>query len=321
MKIKIKELEKVIRKVLSTRFKANEIDLMLPVIMFGELSDTKSHGIFRIKSILAKVPKSAPKLIQKVKVSKIIEGNDNPGMLVGAIACNEVVNIAKENGIGIVGTHGSVSSSGCLTYYAEKIAKEGLIGIILARAPADIAPFGGLERLFGTNPIAFGIPSDGDPLVFDMATSAISYGAVARAMQLGKELPNNVAINQKGDITRDPQESLEGAFLPFDNSYKGYGLAMMVEILAGVLPGADFLDLGEGDEWGNLFIVIDPNILSETSSFKMKVRKFIERVRNSKSIDGNKIRIPGEGRINKRNEALKNGYVDVDEKLYQGILK
>jgi L-2-hydroxycarboxylate dehydrogenase (NAD+) len=319
VKINIDELEKIVSEKLSSKYSDDELNLMLPVIMFGELSNTKSHGILRIPSIINKIPNNKPLIHLKTQVSKIIEGNGNPGMLVGALACNEAIKIGKDLGVGMVGTHGSVSSSGCLSYYAEKMAKENIIGIVMARAPGDVAPYRGLERLFGTNPIAFGIPADERPLIFDMSTSAISWGAVDRAKKMGEKLPDKVAIDKTGKITNDPTEALEGAFLTFDNSYKGYGLSMMVEILAGILPGADFLDLGQGDEWGNIFIAIHPNSLSSVSEFKKKVRILIEKVRKSKSVDGKDIRIPGEERISNRNNSLEMGKVEVDEQILKMI--
>ena len=323
MKIKIKELEKVVRKALFTKYDKRAVDLMTPIIMFGELSNTKSHGIIRIcssgENILSRKPKGYPSVVKRSRNSELIQGKGNPGMLIGAIACQAVIKLGKKYGIGIVGSKDSTSSSGCLTYYLEKIANEDLIAIVMARAPSDVAPHGGLDRLFGTNPISFGIPKKGSPLIFDMATAAISYGAVARAKNLGEKLPENVAIDRQGKMTTDPSEVLEGAFLTFDNSYKGYGLAMMVEILAGVFPGAQYLDLKDGDGWGNLFIVIDPGLLTSTGKFKEKVEKLVGRVRNSKSVSGEKIRIPGENKIGIRNRTMKSGFVDVDEKTIQDI--
>src|SRR3989344_3292343 len=102
MKIKIKELEELVRKVLQTKYSSDEVELMLPVIMFAELSVTKSHGIVRVPAIVNKKPISKPEVKEKTKVSNIIDGNGNPGMLVGGIACNEVMSLAKEFGIGIV---------------------------------------------------------------------------------------------------------------------------------------------------------------------------------------------------------------------------
>lgn len=323
MKIKINKLEKLITEALLKKYTKKQVDLMLPVIIFGELSGKKSHGLIRLymggKGILTQKTKGKPKTVEKSDSSKIIIGNSNPGMLIGSMACDEVIKLAKKNNIGMVGTRGSVGSSGSLTYYSEKIAKEDLIAIVMARAPGDVAPHGGLERIFGTNPISFGIPTAKQPLVFDMATSAISYGAVMVAKKSGEKLPDNVAIDKAGKPTSDPNEALEGAFLPFDKSYKGAGLAMMIEILAGILTGADFANSGIGDEWGNLFITINPKNFIPKKIFKERVTTLVERVRNSKSIDGNKIRIPGEYAIRNRDNARLSGWVDVSEDLVQGI--
>jgi L-2-hydroxycarboxylate dehydrogenase (NAD+) len=324
MKIKISELEKLIRDVLSVNYNKDEVKLMLPVAMFGELSGRPSHGILRVivgeTSIVAQTPKGKPKVEIMTNNSKNIEGMGNPGMLVGNMACNEAIGLAEKNGFAMVGTKGSIGSSGSLSYYCEKIANKDLIGIIMARAPADVAPHGGLERIYGTNPIAFGFPTNGKPMIFDMATSAISFGAVLNAKEKGTKLPNNVAIDKEGNPTTDPQKSLEGAFLPFDNSYKGAGLSMMVEILAGVLTGADFADMGVGDEWGNLYIVFKPALLSDTNVFKKRVNLLVEKVRGSRSVSGEKIRIVGEKTIKTRDTSLKSGEVEVDNKLYKQLV-
>lgn len=188
MRLKVNELERTIKKALATKYDKEDVDLMTPVIMFGELSGKKSHGIVRIQSsILNREPEGKPTFNRKSTNSILINSKSNPGMLAGANACNEIVKLVKEKEIGIVGTHGSQGSSGCLSYYVEKIANEGLVALIFARPAGDVAPYGGLERIFGTNPIAFGIPMKEKPLIFDMATSAISYGAVIVAKNKNKK--------------------------------------------------------------------------------------------------------------------------------------
>jgi L-2-hydroxycarboxylate dehydrogenase (NAD+) len=324
MKIKIIELENILRSALSIQYKHDEVELMIPVVMYGELTNRKSHGLMRVVtgdvSILAQNPTGSPIAIKKSNISKIIDGKKNHGMLVGALAGKEVVKIAKKFGIGIVGTNNSFGSSGSLGYYAEKIARENLIGIIMARAPGDVAPPGGVERLLGTNPVAFGIPCKKQPLIFDMATSAISYGAVLRARNMGEKIPENVALDSGGEPTTDPVEALKGVFLPFGGSYKGFGLGMMVEILAGILPGADFLDLNQKDGWGNLFIAIKPDILMNERVFKRKVNILVEKIRNSKTINNKPVRIAGENSREIRAKNIKAGYVEVDEVLLNKLI-
>lgn len=323
MKIKINELQDLIRSVLLKKYSDIQANLITEVMMFGEMSGKSSHGIVRLLigkySVMAQEPKGEPKLIKKTKVSTLIESNGNPGMLVGPLAMTEVIRLAKENGLGIVGTKENFGSSGCLSYYLEKIAEENLIGVVMTQSPVSTAPYGGLEPLFGTNPIAFGIPAQPKSLIFDMATSAIAFGAMVRARELGLKLPENVAVDKEGNVTTDPAKAIEGATLAFDNSYKGCGLAMMVEILSGIWPGADYAGLNIPGGWGNLFMAFSPDLLINVDEFKKKTEQLIETVRNSKTKDGSRVRIPGENTINKRNECLKSGEVEVDEKLLNQV--
>ena len=313
MKIKVAELRNLIKSALLKKYSETQADLIAEVMMFGEMSGKSSHGIVRLLigkySVMTQEPKGDPKLSKKTKVSALIESNGNTGMLVGPLAMTEVIRLAKEN----------FGSSGCLSYYLEKIAKENLIGIVMAQSPVSTAPYGGLEPLFGTNPMSFGIPATPKPLIFDMATSAIAFGAMVRARELGLKLPENVAVDKEGNMTTDPVEAIEGATLAFDNSYKGCGLAMMVEILSGIWPGADYAGLNISGGWGNLFMAFSPDLLISVDEFKKKAQQLIGTVRNSKTKDGGKVRIPGENTIRKRDECLKTGVVEVDEKLLKQV--
>lgn len=323
MKVKIADLEYLI--LLSLRKKYNEADsrLMADVLLFGQLSGKTSHGIVRLfvgnSSILSQTPNGKPQIIIKSKNSSIIIGNGNPGMLVGPLAMKEAIRIAKKEGIGFVGTKDTHTSSGCLSYYLEKIASENLITIIMAQSPLSTPVSGGIEPLFGTNPMSFGIPSNPNPFIFDMATSAISFGALLKAKTLGQKIPMNVAIDKYGNSTTDPEEAIQGATLPFDNSYKGAGLAMIVEILSGLWPGADFSGLNEQGGWGNLFIAIQPGLFMDPNEFKEKVHLLVEKARHSKTKSGENIRIPGEQTIAIRNISLKLGVIEIEDHLYRAL--
>lgn len=323
MKIKVQELHQIIKTALLKKYSEKQSELIAEILLFGEMSGKSSHGIVRLLvgkySVMAQEPKGEPTLLRKTKISTVIKGNANPGMLVGSLAMTKVIRLAKENYIGVVGTKENFGSSGCLSYYLEKIAKENLIGIIMAQSPVSTAPHGGLEPLFGTNPISFGVPAITRPFIFDMATSAIAYGAMVRARELGLTLPENVAVDKEGNKTTDPVKAIEGATLAFDNSYKGCGLAMMVETLAGIWPGADYAGLNISGGWGNLFIAFSPDLLIGIDEFKMKAEKLVETVRNSKTKDRSKVRIPGENTIGKRDECLRTGEVEVDEKLFKQV--
>jgi LDH2 family malate/lactate/ureidoglycolate dehydrogenase len=318
MKIKISELEDLIKKCLRTKFDEEETNLISEVLMFGQLSGKTTHGLVRLlvgSSVLSSPKNTKPVINSKSKLSSLIDGNNNPGMLVGALAVNEVIKLAKDRDFGIVGTHNSTSTSGCLSFYLEKIAKANLIGLIMAQSPASTPPFGGIEPLFGTNPISFGFPTDSQPLIFDMGTSAISFGAILKAQATSTKLPEGVVLDAEGNPTTDPEKAIHGATLPFDGSHKGAGLAMVVEILSGLWPGADFSGLNKAGGWGNTFIAFSPNLLSNPEEFKNKTSQLIDRIKHSKTKTSSQIRIPGENSLNTRDQAFAAGTVDVDEKL------
>lgn len=325
MKIKINDLENLIKTALLKKFDEGDTELIKDVLLFGELSGKTSHGLVRFVvgkySVLAQEPKGKPELVKRSKISTLIEGNGNPGMLVGALAMKEVTRLAEGNGFGLVGTRESFGSSGCLSYYLEKITKENLIAIIMAQSPLSTPPYGGIEPLFGTNPISFGIPANPKPLIFDMGTSAISFGAILQAKAAGRKLPENVAIDKEGNVTTDPEKAVEGATLAFDRSYKGSGLAMMVEILAGIWPGADYVGKNESGGWGNLFMAFSPDLLIDIEEFKEKAHQLAETVRNSRTKDGSKVRIPGEKTTGTRDESLRKGEIEVDGKLIGQVKK
>src|SRR6185369_13500787 len=186
MKIKISELEELITKILLTEYSPEEASLIKDVIMFGELVGKPSHGLLRLIKgnfgVFVDGKRGKPEYNRKTKVSTVIDAKGNPGMLAAPLAMNEVIKLGKENGIGIVGLKGFFNTTGAVSYYVEKIAKEDLIGIAFVQSINSlIAPFGTKKSLFGTNPIAFGVPADPKPFIFDMSTSAIAYGNVMNA--------------------------------------------------------------------------------------------------------------------------------------------
>lgn len=324
MKIKIDELQKLVLQSMKSKYDDDYASRMSELIVFGELSGRVSHGLVRLlvgDSIISQNPTGNAEITKITKLSSMIDGNGNPGMLVGSLACDEVIRLAKENDFGIVGTRGSHTSSGCLTYYLEKIAKEDLIGIIMAESPTSTPPFGGIEPLFGTNPISFGIPANPRPVIFDMGTTAVSFGELINAKALGKKIPEGVALDKEGNPTIDPEKAMEGATLPFDNSYKSAGLSMMVEIFAGTLPHSCYAGIDEDKGWGNMFMAFSPKLLSDVNEFKNRMEKMIDKIRNSKTKDGSKVRISGEKTIGTRDKNLNSGEIEIADKMYELLKK
>lgn len=324
MTIKISELEELITKILLTEYSPEEATLIKDVMMFGELSGKPSHGLLRLIKgnfgVFVEGERGEPEFMRKTKVSTVIDAKGNPGMLAAPLAVEEAIKLGKENGIGIVGVKGFVNTTGSVSYYVEKIAKENLIGIAFVQAVNNlVAPFGTKKGFFGTNPVAFGIPANPKPFLFDMATSAIAFGNVAKAKIENKPLPEGVAIDKDGNDTTDAAKVLEGALLPFANSYKGSGLGMMVELLGSVWVGGGFAGLHGEKGSGNLFMAFSPDLLSDVESFKERVRELIETLKNAETRDGSPVRIPGENTIAKRDKSLASGEVEISDATFEKI--
>jgi LDH2 family malate/lactate/ureidoglycolate dehydrogenase len=138
----------------------------------------------------------------------------------------------------------------------------------------------------------------------------------------GRSIPEKTAYDSEGKLTTDPTRAMEGAILPFDRSYKGAGLAMIVEILAGVLTGSGFVGIGEEKGWGNLIFIIDPKLLGNKKEFQKKVNQLVENVKKSKKLPGIKeILVPGERGDRLSRENLKSGKIEIEDNLYQELKK
>jgi len=232
-----------------------------------------------------------------------------------------VIRKAKEHGFAIVGVHNTFSSNGAQAYYAERIAKEDLIGIVLSRSPGSVAVFDGIDPMFGTNPIGFSFPTNDEPLVFDMATSAMTWYGLILAKARGEKIPENMAIDKNGELTTDPAEAMNGALLPFDRGYKGAGLGIVVEIMAGPLVAAAYCDNKTfTEEWGSTFIAIDPGLLVDIETFKANCSDLIAKVKASRKREGDdEIRLPGERARAALKEAEASGMVEVEEAVLKEL--
>jgi len=275
-----------------------------------------------VKLIGDGMPKGNPGLIKRVKESKVsclVDGAKNHGMIVLEEACDIAIGKAKDIGVGIVGTFNTRTSTGCLGYYCENITKKGLVSIILAGSPSFVAPFNSTQRLFGTNPIAFGIPSaDGVPIIFDFTTSSAAFYGIMSTATAGKQLPEDiVAFDSTGKQTRDPHAVLKGGAISAFAEHKGGGLSMIVEILTGPLVNAAFASSEQN--WGCLVLAIDPEILGGTQKLLKDVVTLKEKVKSTHPVPGKEILIPGE-RGNRVNEEIeKKGSLIIEKKLYEAL--
>lgn len=272
-------------------------------LVTANLRGVDSHGVVRIPHYLEGLEKgylkarSEIRTIRESNLSALLDGGDLPGIIVAAEATDLALKKARSSKISLVGSI-RLGHVGMLAYYTGRIAEEGFIGFACANSPSRVAPWGGAERVLGTNPISVGIPVDGGrPIIIDMATSAIASFKIRIALMRGESIPPNSALTRDGKPTTDPREAREGALLPF-GGHKGYAIGLLVEILSSAFIGgpASWKIVDHASTQGGFLVAaVDPEIFRTREEYSRDVREIIARVKSCKLAEGfSEILVPGE---------------------------
>ena len=296
----------------------------------AELLGAPSHGLARLKMYCDRIKKKLINSKPKIKIKKIsnsishVDADNSIGFIAADIGIKQAIKNAKKTGIGLVAVKKS-GHYGLSSFYAEQAVKNNLLVFCFTNAPAALAPYGAKKSLFGTNPICFGVPTGKTPFILDASTSMINRGKIRRASKLGKKIPYGVALDKFGNITTDANKALRGTQLPIA-SFKGSGLAWMVDILSGVLTGSShsgktkdpFDDFSGPQNMGHLFITINPKIFVGKNFLKeMKIN--ISRIKKLPKAKGfSSILYPGE-RKNKTYRKNLNKDISIPSKILNEI--
>jgi LDH2 family malate/lactate/ureidoglycolate dehydrogenase len=298
----------------------------------AELLGAPSHGLARLKMYCDRIKKKLINSKPKIKIKKInnsishIDANNSIGFIAADIGIKQAIKNAKKTGIGLVAVKRS-GHYGLSSFYAEQAVKNNLLVFCFTNAPAALAPYGAKESLFGTNPICFGVPTGKTPFILDASTSMINRGKIRRASKLGEKIPYGVALDKFGNITTDANKALKGTQLPIA-TFKGSGLAWMVDILSGVLTGSShsgktkdpFDDFSGPQNMGHLFITINPKIFVG-KNFLKEMRINISRIKRLPKAKGfSSILYPGE-RKNKTYRKNMNKDISIPSKILKEINK
>jgi len=236
------------------------------------------------------------------------------------------IEMAKLTGIGVVGIRNS-GPFGIAGYYADIARKEDVIGIVMTNSDPDVPPFGGIEKILGTNPIAIAIPSGRKPhICLDMATSAVAKARIKETAAKGEKIPEGWAIDSKGQAIVDPLKFSDESLLPAFGGIKGYGIALAVEVLAGPLTGGmagSKVKAGGHPKQrannGYLMMALDPSFFCPLPEFKRKVDELVREIKNCKRAPGvSEIFVPGEIESRNMRKALREG-ISLDEELWRRI--
>jgi L-2-hydroxycarboxylate dehydrogenase (NAD+) len=317
--LKIIKLTTLVKKILRSHGLNNKDAIISTnAIINAELVGAPSHGLSRLKMYCDRIKHKLINPRPKIKIKKIspsishIDANNSIGFVAADFAIKTVIKNAKKTGIGLVAVKNS-SHYGLSGYYAEKAVKKNLLVMVFTNAPPAVAPHGALKSLFGTNPICFGTPTGSKiPFILDTSISMINRGKIRVAAREGKKIPKGVALDKFGKPTTDPKKALEGVQLPIA-SFRGSGLAWMVDILSGVFTGGNhggkvkdpFTDFTGPQNIGHLFFVMKPNLFVG-NNFNKRIKENIKIIKKLPRIRGIKeILYPGQNKFNKYNKNLK----------------
>lgn len=294
-------------------------------LVLAELDGISSHGFSRVPFYVeqirsGKVRRAAVPVISQ-PAPGMVRVDACHGLAFPAIAqgLQKALDVARSNGVAMLGVTRS-HHSGCMGHWVESMAREGLLALAFTNSPAAMMPWDGNKPTFGTNPIAFGCPRAGfDPLVLDMALSKVARGHIVSARQKGKtSIPEGWAMDAEGKPTTDPDAALNGAMAPMGDA-KGALLAMMVEILAAAVNGANygyeassFFDAeGPAPGIGQTFFLLD--VQRFNASFTTRVQLLCAYI-----LDQPGTRIPGVPRFENRAKSRIEG-VNLPDALYEKL--
>lgn len=297
---------------------AKVADLMVQADLVG----ADAHGVFRLGQYVQRLRLGSTNARPNIKVDRtapataLVHGDNGMGHLVVARAAETATELARECGVAWVGCVMS-GHAGAAGVYAALPLKADMIGMYAAVANANHMPLaGGAEPLLGTNPLAIAIPAGEEPpVVLDIATSIVSYGTIKNHRLQNKPLKGDWMVDPKtGEAITDPHKSMEALLLPMAG-YKGAGLALMIGLLAGTMNGAlfgrDCVDFNaEPDRvtnTGQFVLALDPSRFQPLEKFKAEVDRHVRSLRDSKTLPGENVRLPGDARAKRIANRTENG--------------
>lgn len=312
-------LEAVMRRPGHTEAEAT---IITDHLLDSELRGLRQGGLARAISICERMARiKSVRLPMRIEnetpVSARIDGGDNVGYLVSRYATEVAIRKARTSGIAMVAAH-NTWYTGMLSYYAEMAAAQGLVSMIASNASAWVAPHGATEGRFGTNPLCFGFPNTGTPVIWDIGTSLIIHADAMLAHRLGQPIVAGVAYDGEGRPTIDPVAALSGALVNWGGP-KGSGLGLVVQLL-GIMAGSSTLPL-DLERFGCLIVMIDPQVLAPGEDLAAKVSEYIAWVHSARPLDPTvPVRVPFERSAQDRAKRQKEGVLEIPEVIHANLM-
>jgi L-2-hydroxycarboxylate dehydrogenase (NAD+) len=329
MRISYKEVSDIVKNVLRKwGFPEPDVEVIFKNMWDAELSGKKSHSftnLFWYKDVIdgkygpLNIAGNNPEIGKETKVSLVIDGQEKTGYVVMDYALNLSLKKAKEIGLVTTTLTRTAPTIGFIGSYVKKATDNGYIFLCFSNAGKSTAPYGTTKKIFGTNPIAIGVPTNTTPIILDMATAATTYANLLRSKALGKQISENVGLDAKGELTNNPDAILSGGCLIPFGGYKGSGISLMVEILAGALTGAK-TGLNNVSYWGTTFMLLDPSLFGEANEFYERVNVLRDEIKSASKRPGfEEIYLPGEKSLNKFKESSGNDEIEIDDNFMDRV--
>jgi len=284
-----------------------EAGLVAQNLVAAELRGVPTHGINLLPAILERIAAGQMEVPTELKVIADeqaithIDGGNGFGQTAAAEGMRRSIEKARRFGIGF-SLISKTNNIGLLALYSLMAAREGMVGICACNGAASMAPWGGADPFFGTNPFSIAAPGGaGDPVVLDMSTTVVARGKIRRAARLKERIPLGWALDASGTPADDPEAAIRGTLMPV-GEYKGYGMAFFIDLICGLLSGSSYaravrtFHQPEGPTGvGVLTMAIDINRFMPIDSFSKLIEEHIRTIRDSRKAKGqNRIYLPGE---------------------------
>lgn len=302
---------------------AADAQIAADTLVSADLRGVDTHGVIRFSphawyvkwlSDGSMTAKPNIRIISETPSTALLDGDRGMGMVIGHRAMKLAIEKAKQSGIGMVGVRNS-RHYGMSAQYAMQALAHDMIGIAMTNAGRQVVPTFGREARFGTNPMCFAVPADKElPFVLDMATTTAAAGKLELAARLEKIIPVGWALDEKAEATQDPRVAQKARrLLPLggsrdSGSHKGYGLAVLVEILCGVLTGTLTALNDDQDPRGHFFGAIRVDAFRPVTEFKRDMDRLIRELKSTPPIEGQKrVYVAGEIEFETSEERAERG--------------
>ena len=299
----------IVKKLVSAGVPHHHAEVVADCMYEADIHGVTSHGARILPSHLQKIKSGGYNLSPNFRTLRespafaVVDGDNALGFVCAMHCMGLAIEKAKEVGIyHVFSCHNN--TVGPAFYYPLKAAEQGLIGILYSNSPAQMPPIGGKEKMLGTNPFAAVIPVPGHPpIIIDMATSVVAKSKFKEYKEAGKPLPEGWALDAEGNPTTDPDAAMQGLVLPMAG-FKGYGIAMLIDIISGLLSGAAFLNKvgrfyspdNSPMNVGICCACINPHLVLG-DIYDSLIAQYVTEIRNSPACEGKVVVLPGDDRI------------------------